>query len=153
MVVSVRPIAIGDVCRRLPGKHLLPFFAMRLCTRWWRSCGICLETNNGWISKQLWLLRSVLNIGLKIDFINAFNSVARSIFLTECFEKFPQIFKWVYFCYSKHSHLLKIWGFYNFISIASRSSTRWPPWSFSILLNILSFDFKIKDRSAWIIIK
>jgi len=44
-------------------------------------------------------------IGFKTDFINAFNSVQRNIFLQECAQKFPQIYKWVYFCYSQHSLL------------------------------------------------
>ena len=44
-------------------------------------------------------------IGMKIDFVNAFNSVKRIVLLNECFEKFPHIYKWVHFCYSQHSHL------------------------------------------------
>ena len=44
-------------------------------------------------------------IGQKIDFTNAFNSVQRDVFLKECYEKFPQIYKWVHFCYSQHSFL------------------------------------------------
>ena len=28
-------------------------------------------------------------IDLKFDFVNAFNAVSRSIFLNECFDKFP----------------------------------------------------------------
>ena len=44
-------------------------------------------------------------IGFKIDFVNAFNSVKRDVFLKECHQRFPQIFKWVHFCYSQHSYL------------------------------------------------
>ena len=42
-------------------------------------------------------------IGFKIDFDNAFNEVQRAVFLKECYEKFPQIFRWVHFCYSNPS--------------------------------------------------
>ena len=44
-------------------------------------------------------------IGFKTDFINAFNSVQCNIFLQECAQKFPQIYKWVCFCFSQHSLL------------------------------------------------
>ena len=56
-------------------------------------------------------------IGLKIDFINACNLVARSIFVIECFEKFLKISKWIHFCYSKYSHTF--FKFYHFISSRS----------------------------------
>ena len=75
-------------------------------------------------------------IGLKIDFVNAFNSVARSIFLTECFEKFPQIFKWVHFCYSKHSHL-----FFGDFIISSQAGVQQGdplgPFLFCLVLQVL----------------
>ena len=44
-------------------------------------------------------------IGFKVHFVNAFNSVERYIFLLEYALKLPQIYKWVFFCYSKHSLL------------------------------------------------
>ena len=44
-------------------------------------------------------------IGQKIDFTNAFNSVQRDVSLKECYQNFPQIYKWVHFCYSQHSFL------------------------------------------------
>ena len=42
-------------------------------------------------------------IDQKIDFSNAFNAVKRDVFLNEFFQHFPQIYKWVRFCYSQHS--------------------------------------------------
>ena len=44
-------------------------------------------------------------IRFKIDFVNAFNSVNTDVFLKECHQRFPQIFKWVHFCYSQHSSI------------------------------------------------
>ena len=58
-------------------------------------------------------------IGMKIDFINAFNTVKRDVLLKECFEKFPHIYKWVHFCFSQHSNLF----FGNFI-IASQAGVQ-----------------------------
>ena len=82
-------------------------------------------------------------IGLKIDFVNAFNAVSRSIFLNECFDKFPHIFKWVHFCYSNHSHLF----FGNYI-ISSQAGVQQGdplgPFLFCLVLQVLIS--KIKDE-------
>ena len=68
---------------------------MCLCPGWFRSCGSCLALPNGRI--QIWLFR--------LNWFQSFNSVERNIFLRECALKFPQIYKWVFFCYSQHSLL------------------------------------------------
>ena len=82
-------------------------------------------------------------IGLKIDFVNAFNAVSRSIFLNECFDKFPHNFKWVHFCYSNHSHLF----FGNYI-ISSQAGVQQGdplgPFLFCLVLQVLIS--KIKDE-------
>ena len=59
------------------------------------------------------------SIGCKIDFVNAFNSVNRTILLQECAKKFPQIYKWAFFCYSQHSLL-----FFGNFSISSEAGVQ-----------------------------
>ena len=59
------------------------------------------------------------SIGCKIDFVNAFNSVNRKILLQECAKKFPQIYKWAFFCYSQHSLL-----FFGNFSISSEAGVQ-----------------------------
>ena len=74
--------------------------------------------------------------GMKIDFVNAFNEVQRSVFLKECHDKFPQIFKWVNFCYSQHSLL-----FFGSHIISSQSGVQQGdplgPFLFCLVLQIL----------------
>ena len=75
-------------------------------------------------------------IGMKIDFINAFNEVQRLVFLKECHDKFPQIFKWVNFCYSQHS--LLFFGEYTISSQAGvQQGDPLGPFLFCLVLQIL----------------
>ena len=82
-------------------------------------------------------------IGVKIEFINVCKAFSRSIFLNECFEKFPHIFKWVHFCYSNHTHLF----FGNYI-ISSQAGVQQGdplgPFLFCLVLQVLIS--KIKDE-------
>ena len=118
---GIRSIAIGDVSRKLTGKifvvthsfgskQFFPSIPMCLRSRGRWSSSACLETHHGWISewpRDDWQ---------KIDFTNAFNSVQRDVFLKKCYEKFPQIYKWVHFCCSQHSFL-----FFGSYSIPSQA--------------------------------
>ena len=138
---GIRPIAIGDVFRRLTGKCMASlildeansYFLPSQCVsapggaeavvHTWRSLLEEFEGNNSLI-------------GMKIDFINAFNEVQRSVFLKECHRKFPQIFKWVNFCYSQHSLL-----FFGNHTISSQAGVQQGdplgPFLFCLVLQIL----------------
>ena len=115
---GIRPIAIGDIYRRLTSKclsslilneaneYFLPFQCVcaqggaEAVVHAWRS--LMDEFKIDPLSEESFDFDA---IGFKTDFINAFNSVQRNIFLQKCAQKFPQIYKWVYFCYSQHSLL------------------------------------------------
>ena len=99
-----------DVYRRLTGKCLSSLILSEANNFFLPSQCVC-ASGGGEAVVHAWrqIMEEFQNnpefIGLKIDFVNAFNAVSRSIFLNECFDKFPHIFKWVHFCYSNHSHL------------------------------------------------
>ena len=107
---GIRPIAIGDLYRRLTGKCLFSLILSEANNFFLPYQCVC-ASGGGEAVVHAWrqIMEEFQNnpefIGLKIDFVNAFNAVSRSIFLNECFDKFPHIFKWVHFCYSNHSHL------------------------------------------------
>ena len=124
---GIRPIAIGDVFRRLTGKCLATII-LDDANRYFLPSQ-CVSASGG-AEAVIHTWRSLLEefegndslIGMKIDFINAFNEVQRLVFLKECRDKFPQIFKWVNFCYSQHS--LLFFGEYTISSLVSRCATR-----------------------------
>ena len=107
---GIRPIAIGDVYRRLTGKCLSSLILSEANNFFLPSQCVC-APGGGEAVVHAWrhIMEEFQNdpemIGQKIDFTNAFNSVQRDVFLKECYEKFPQIYKWVHFCYSQHSFL------------------------------------------------
>ena len=107
---GIRPIAIGDIYRRLTGKCLSSLVKEEANCFFLPAQCVC-APGGGEAVVHAWrhLMEEFKNnpefIGMKIDFVNAFNSVKRIVLLNECFEKFPHIYKWVHFCYSQHSHL------------------------------------------------
>ena len=64
------------------------------------------------------------------------NSINRDVFLKECHQRFPQIFKWVHFCYSQHSYL-----FFGNHSIFSQAGVQQGdplgPFLFCLVLQVL----------------
>ena len=44
-------------------------------------------------------------IACKVDLRNAFNEVSRQALLEECATHFPELFRWVFWCYGQHPTL------------------------------------------------
>ena len=108
---DVRPIAVGEVIRRMAGK------------------GACTLTKNkaadyfaplqfgvacpGGTEKIIHHLRGVIEQHwmdpdfaiLKVDMHNAFNLVSRQAIVDLCAAHFPELFPYVSWCYSNHQHL------------------------------------------------
>ena len=137
-----------DVYRRLTGKCLSSLILSEANNFFLPSQCVC-ASGGGEAVVHAWrqIMEEFQNnpefIGLKIDFVNAFNAVSRSIFLNECFDKFPHIFKWVHFCYSNHSHLF----FGNYITSSQAGVQQGDPlgpFLFCLVLQVLIS--KIKDE-------
>ena len=69
---------------------------------------------------------------MNIDFINTFNEVQCLMFLKECCDKFPQIFKWENFCCSQHSLL-----FFGEYTTGVQQGDPLGPFLFCLVLQIL----------------
>ena len=67
--------------------------------------------------------------GMKIDFENAFNEVQRSVFLKECHDQFPQIFKQVIFVVPSTLFCFLAVILYHFDAVSNKG-TLWVPFCF-----------------------
>jgi len=106
---GVRPLAAGDVWRRLVAKCLLEGEDERLAKMFSPfQLGVCVK--GGFETLIHALRRIALNPGnsvlLQIDFINAFNSVSREVFLKKVVSILPGAAKWSWKCYGEHSKLV-----------------------------------------------
>ena len=108
---DVRPIAVGEVLRRLVSKYagyLLKHKAED-CFQPFQFGVAC----PGGSEKIIHCLRqcvishkSDLDFGvLNVDMQNTFNLVSRQAILDECLANFPELLPWVVWCYSQHSTL------------------------------------------------
>eukprot|EP00731_Ephydatia_muelleri_P016404 Em0009g828a len=108
---DVRPIAVGEVLRRLTSKcmcHLIkhkaaeffhPFQFGVACPRGaekiLHSLMCCFDDH--WADNNF--------VVLKVDMTNAFNLVSRQAVLDECAQHFPELLAWASWCYGQHSIL------------------------------------------------
>ena len=108
---GIRPIAVGEVWRRLTAKCLCTaykeqassfFFPLQIGVGQTLGTEVGLETARQWCERNSDKLTSVL---VKIDFSNAFNCVSRQAFLEQCRHHFPGLSRWAEWCYSHPSHL------------------------------------------------
>ena len=109
---GVRPIAIGEVMRRLTGKCLMT--AVREEARaflWPAQLGVgvpagaetAVHTARAWLSRQQAAgNRKVL---LKLDFRNAFNCLSRQAMLATIASHFPTLARFAVWCYAQPTHL------------------------------------------------
>ena len=102
---GVRPIAVGDTCRRLAGKVLLRTTLMQTQSGSFRprqtgvgvpmACDL-IEMGVQSVAQspgQEWVV-------LQVDLKNAFNSVSRQAMLEVAREKVPSTYKWLAWCYA-----------------------------------------------------
>ena len=108
---GVRPVALGEVWRRLVAKFLCNaykeqagayFFPLQIGVSQAMGTEIGLETTRQWCDRNSTNPTAVF---AKIDFTNAFNCVERQAFLEECRHRFPGLSRWAEWCYAKPTHL------------------------------------------------
>ena len=108
---SARPIAVGEVWRRLAAKTLCYqvqeaaasyLFPLQIGVAQPLGTEIGLHTARQWCERNG---RCPSSVFLKIDFTNAFNTVDRQTFLRECRSRFPSLSPWVEWCYADPSTL------------------------------------------------
>eukprot|EP00731_Ephydatia_muelleri_P017808 Em0010g906a len=92
---DVRPIAVGEVLRRLAGKSC-PGGTEKIIHRLRQT------VEDHWHDSDFAIL--------KIDMQNAFNLVSRDTALKQCAIHFPELLPWVSWCYSQHQYLWRPMG-------------------------------------------
>ena len=122
---GIRPVAVGEVWRRLTAKCLCNefkeqtsayFFPQQIGVGQPRGTEIGLETARQWCSRNCNNLTSVF---VKVDFTNAFNCVNRQAFLEQCRHNFPGLSPWAEWCYIQPSNL-----YFGTHSVASESGVQ-----------------------------
>ena len=108
---GVRPIAIGEVLRRLVAKCLCKLHEGEAYSYLWpRQIGVAapLGAEVGSHTVRQWYERhrdTTGNLIFVADFENAFNTVDREVFLREARHRMPGLSRWVEWCYSSPSNL------------------------------------------------
>ena len=108
---DVRPVAVGEVWRRLTAKILCNSYKEEASTYFLPlQIGVAqaLGTEAGLETARQWCNRNQDNrstVFAKIDFTNAFNCVNRQAFLEQCRHKFPGLSRWAEWCYAQPSRL------------------------------------------------
>jgi hypothetical protein len=109
---GLRPIAVGEILRRLVGKALCKevqesaktyFFPHQVGVACSQGTECAVHTVNQWVARNAATANRVV---LKLDFANAFNTVDRAAALVELRAHFPQLARWAQWLYAQHSHLV-----------------------------------------------
>ena len=109
---GIRPIAVGEVLRRLVGKLLLAHEGMRVneCLQEVGQYGVKVKGGADAIIQAVrtWMADPTKRdeIAIKFDFENAFNTVSRQAIRDEVKEHFPSMLAWYDFCYGTPAVLL-----------------------------------------------
>ena len=131
---DIRPIAVGEVLRRLTGKCLCAVIKQRVIDffepiQFGVACPMGSEKVIHGIRacvKKFWNDRDFSV--MKVDFKNAFNLVSRDTVLQECAKHFSDWLPWVAWCYGSHvSH-------YGSANITIRCAAGRPTGSFSVCI-------------------
>ena len=108
---GVRPIAVGELLRRLVGKCLMASVREEARHYFWPSqvgVGVkggaekAVHTVRAWMQRNSSSSQKVL---VKLDFANAFNCVSRQVALREVAAKFPGLARFATWCYQMPSSL------------------------------------------------
>ena len=108
---GIRPVAVGEVWRRLTAKCLCNEFKEQTSTFFFPQqigVGQPLGTEIGLETARQWCSRNSNNpssVFVKVDFTNAFNCVDRQDFLKECRHQFPGLSRWAEWCYVQPTNL------------------------------------------------
>ena len=108
---GIRPIAVGDVLRRLTGKALVRAQKAKLVSYFSPlQVGVAVPCGaeavaHGWkIIMELFAGDPDI-VAVKVDFDNAFNNANRAEMLRLCLLHFPELYGFAWFCYCKPSSL------------------------------------------------
>ena len=140
---GLRPIAIGEVLRRLTSKclsaHVLPLVK---CVLPPHQVGVSTHNGAEALIHSLKLLLSNPSVAtqskccLLLDFSNAFNSIDRSVLFQEVRSKIPALSPWLECCYGAQPHLL--FGDYTILSCSGvQQGDPLGPLAFSLVLHPL----------------
>ena len=108
---GVRPIAIGEVLRRLTGKCLMHLVQADARAHLWPAqAGVAVKagaeaavhTLRSWMGRNAGATDRIV---VKLDFRNAFNTVSRETVLKQARDHFPALARWVTWCYGSESRL------------------------------------------------
>ena len=108
---GVRPIAIGEIYRRLTSKCLLQQVRAEARSFLWPAqVGVCVPLGaevvvhsvRGWMQRHANTSGKVL---VKLDFSNGFNTVSREAVLQATHNNFPSLSRWASWCYGNASNL------------------------------------------------
>ena len=109
---GLRPIAIGDIHRRLVGNALCKtvqdsaqnyFWPLQVSVACSQGTECAVHVVNQWQHRNKSTPNRVI---FKLDFANAFNTVNRATALSELRQQFPQLARWAQWLYGHHSHLV-----------------------------------------------
>ena len=109
---GVRPIAVGEVLRRLVGKLLCQSVREAARDHLWPcqlGVGVPAGTEAAVHAARQWLHRNAGHVDkvlLKLDFRNAFNAIDRTAMLREARAHLPEVACWADWCYGSPSRLL-----------------------------------------------
>ena len=108
---GVRPIAVGEIMRRLTGKCLMKIVRADAHNHFWplqvgvavpHGAEIAIHTVRAWLRRHRTSNAKVL---VKLDFANAFNQVSRTTVLQEARAHFPALARWATWCYGQPTRL------------------------------------------------
>ncbi|CAE7388821.1 unnamed protein product [Symbiodinium natans] len=109
---GVRPIAVGELLRRLTGKCLMALVQDDARTHFWPAqVGVAVKggaekaihTVRAWAKRHAGSSSKVL---VKLDFSNAFNSVSQEAVLHQTTANFPAMARWAVWCYRQPTRSL-----------------------------------------------
>ena len=108
---GVRPIAVGEILRRLTGKCLMQLVRPDARAYLWpqqSGVGVKAGAEAAVHTLRAWLQRHESasdKVVVKLDFRNAFNTVDRTVVLREARAQFPALARWATWCYHAPSTL------------------------------------------------
>ena len=106
---GLRPIAMGEIVRRIVGKSLCKDAKQASENYFWpRQVGVGspLGADSAVHTVRQWSQRNSGNsskVIVKLDFENAFNTIDRAAALSELRTQFPSLARWAQWCYGAHS--------------------------------------------------
>jgi len=108
---GIRPIAVGELLRRLTGKCLMQAVRPEARDHFWPAqAGVAVPGGaeaavhglRAWVSRHA---ASHDLVVVKVDFQNAFNTVSRDVVLQQARDKFPALARWSTWCYQHATNL------------------------------------------------